>query len=201
MPLNPQANVFASAMSSLLSPDAGAALTAPVLGKRKQKEIRKMASQKKKKKDARLRVLERRAAMDKGLVVPTRGMVGERALRKTATRGVVALFNAVRAHQRTAQEAEESAASLASAERRRVADSSKEKFLAALRRGKEDKAGVTVTGKITVRGSTADDETVEEQGPSGRKKEGAEAPGGFLDEKLLLGAKMKDWDVSSDEEA
>ena len=31
---------------------------------------------------------------------------------------------------------------------------------------------MTVTGKITVRGSTADDETGEEQGPSGRKKEG-----------------------------
>eukprot|EP00941_MAST-03F_sp_MAST-3F-sp1_P000867 g867.t1 len=147
--------------------------------------------------------------MNKCLLVPTKGMQGERALRKTATRGVVALFNAVRQHQRRAEDLEEESVTLRAAERRKAQELSSQKFLAALKKGKVGKTGVTVgtSGSNNDANSSQttndDEEEIVEDEEEKRSYEGiaASAPGGFLDEKLLLGAKMKDWDKdSSDEE-
>mmetsp|Transcript_28422 Transcript_28422/g.28730 ORF Transcript_28422/g.28730 Transcript_28422/m.28730 type:complete len:157 (-) Transcript_28422:114-584(-) len=85
---------FASVISKILHQDTGNKI--PVLAKRKTAIMKEIESEKDEKKQFKRQRMERKEERDKHLVIPdhTTGDY-ERQLRRLATRGVIALFNAI----------------------------------------------------------------------------------------------------------
>ena len=91
-----------------------ARLTSPlqsaVLAKRRTAEMQLQAEDKQEKKAHRADVLARKAKRQRHMVIPSVATVPhERRLRRVATKGVVALFNAVRKYQMEQEEVEKAA--------------------------------------------------------------------------------------------
>ncbi|XP_035770317.1 RRP15-like protein [Neolamprologus brichardi] len=105
----------------------------------------------------------------------------EKALQRIATRGVVQLFNAVRKHQKTVQEKVKDAGGSDRKKAKILCSVSKKDFIDVLRR--ED-GGVRATGK------TEKDAVAAVEKPAWT----------VLRDDFMMGATMKDWDKSSDQD-
>ncbi|NWR52330.1 RRP15 protein, partial [Regulus satrapa] len=110
----------------------------------------------------------------------------ERNLQRTATRGVVQLFNAVRTHQK---EMEEKVKKVGGSERKRaklMSSVSKRDFIDVLRNMEGAKGGKNPAGKAT---KSKQGEVKSEEGPEWN----------ILRDDFMMGASMKDWDKESDD--
>ncbi|RVE62220.1 hypothetical protein OJAV_G00154960 [Oryzias javanicus] len=109
----------------------------------------------------------------------------ERALQRTATRGVVQLFNAVKKHQKTVDQQVKEAGSSERKKAKILSSFSKKDFIGALRRAEE---GGRVHGEGHARGKPEEGATpAAEQKPSWS----------VLSEDFMMEPSMKDWDKDS----
>jgi hypothetical protein len=100
-------SLFGATLQKLVRPAPSGGAGESVLSKRKTKELREIEQERRAAKKQRLERKLRKASKDQGLVEPALADVAfERELRKVATRGVVALFNAIQTHQASAQAAD-----------------------------------------------------------------------------------------------
>ncbi|POM72954.1 Hypothetical protein PHPALM_10250 [Phytophthora palmivora] len=99
----------------------------PILAKRTTARMREIASDKKETKTLRVSAAEKREREQKDMAVPDHTTaVQDRKLRMIATKGVVALFNAIEKHQHQSGKKEEK-------EDKKVKEMSKDKFLGLLK--------------------------------------------------------------------
>lgn len=90
---------FGDAMSKILQQNV-AEDAQPILAKRTTARMREISNEKKETKTARMSAAEKRAKEQKDVVIPDHTTaVQDRKLRMIATKGVVALFNAIQKHQ------------------------------------------------------------------------------------------------------
>ncbi|XP_027497152.1 RRP15-like protein [Corapipo altera] len=110
----------------------------------------------------------------------------ERNLQRIATRGVVQLFNAVRAHQKNIDEKMKKAGSSDRRRAKLLSTVSKKDFISVLRNMEGAKGGKN-DGKAT---KCKEGEVKSEEGPEWN----------ILRDDFMMGASMKDWDKESDGE-
>jgi len=181
---------FAAAMANVLAPSHTKKV--PALSKAKAKELKEMANEKTHGRKEEDRKAAKRRLLDKDLVEPTHlTATFEKTLRKTATRGVVALFNAIKTHQRNAGGKARESSSKANDKRM-----SKEKFLQMLQ-----KQGTSSTKSGTDRRKASKQQKIEtnkeaKQTEAGEMQadKGGKAGWDVLQDDMLLGATMRDWD-------
>lgn len=90
---------FGDAMSKILQQNV-AEDAQPILAKRTTARMREISNEKKEAKTVRMSAAEKRAKEQKDVVIPDHTTaVQDRKLRMIATKGVVALFNAIQKHQ------------------------------------------------------------------------------------------------------
>lgn len=159
-----ETNGFAGAMSLVLSQNIADSKT-PILAKRTTQLMRTIAESKSQHKVKKVTAEERRRQKEKNVVLPNyTTLAKDRQLRKIATKGVVALFNAITKHQQSANLQVES--KLKKQQQVEVKAMSKANFLNLLKDNTE-------------KASTSDWKV--------------------LDDKFMMGAKLKHWDQSEDE--
>uniref|UniRef100_A0A3Q2CR22 RRP15-like protein n=1 Tax=Cyprinodon variegatus TaxID=28743 RepID=A0A3Q2CR22_CYPVA len=107
----------------------------------------------------------------------------ERALQKTATRGVVQLFNAVRKHQKNTNEALKEVGGSERKKAKIISSISKKDFIGVLRRTEEEDG-------VPVKTENLPPPPAEEEKPAWS----------VLREDFMMEANMKDWDKNSDTE-
>jgi len=208
-----QPSTFSGALESLLekavesetAAEAGTLIMkdAPRPSAEEEEETAKLA--KKARAESRIAALQRKLFKNKDHKVPTfEGAEMESKLRKVATRGVVKLFNAIKAHQKSQSGGDDTT-------RKTTDEVTKKKFMdllkkqgdvkrqegeqdgekAAAQDGEEEKAlrsASAVARRAMLPKSSA-------------KKSSSSAPSWeVLRDDYLLGAKMKDWNKDSDEE-
>ncbi|XP_004569162.1 RRP15-like protein [Maylandia zebra] len=169
---------WAEAMAKIL----GKKTTSGILEKNKELEKMKAAErqeQLERKKQADEKKAWEQMCREKPDIVTDRET--EKALQRIATRGVVQLFNAVRKHQKTVQEKVKDAGGSDRKRAKILCSVSKKDFIDVLRR--ED-GGVRATGK-TEKAAVA---AVEKPAWT------------VLRDDFMMGATMKDWDKSSDQD-
>ncbi|KAG5176478.1 Rrp15p-domain-containing protein [Tribonema minus] len=167
--------------------------SAPVLAKRKTKAMKEMAEEAERKATLVAKRAERRAARAQQLVVPdVTSQDRERQLKKIATRGVVALFNAISQQQQRlrAAEGDDAAAAAAAASKKPG------------KRGRKDGAAAAVKtmSKAAFAGMMKGDDANPRGGGAGGVKGGAAGEGwSVLQDDYMMGSKvLKDWDQESD---
>ncbi|NXU50154.1 RRP15 protein, partial [Turnix velox] len=111
----------------------------------------------------------------------------ERNLQRTATRGVVQLFNAVRTHQKNIDEKVKSGGTSERKRAKLMSSVSKKDFINVLRNTEGAKGGRNSAGKAS---KSKQGEVKSEEGPEWS----------ILRDDFMMGASMKDWDKESDEE-
>ncbi|XP_014806783.1 PREDICTED: RRP15-like protein [Calidris pugnax] len=112
----------------------------------------------------------------------------ERNLQRTATRGVVQLFNAVRTHQKNIDEKVKRGGSSERQRAKLLSSVSKKDFIDVLRNMEGAKGKKNPAGKAT---KSKQGEVKSEEGPEWN----------ILRDDFMMGASMKDWDKESDGEA
>eukprot|EP00968_Pinguiococcus_pyrenoidosus_P024621 scaffold4873_cov208-Pinguiococcus_pyrenoidosus.AAC.1 len=171
------ADGFASALSKILSANIGDKKN-PVLAKRRTKRMKEILKEQEEKKARRAAAQARRDKKSSALKVPDFSAAEtERSLKKVATKGVVALFNAVAKYQHGVAGAGEKEADDGS----KMSDAAKARFMTLL------KTGITGGGKTDKR------QADEEAG-------GAKPKWGALQKDYLMGAGMKDWDKDDEDD-
>lgn len=201
-------DTFSRAVSRILgssgSLDVQGPHKAPILAGSKSLARRKEEEEERLRAERAARKL-RREMRQRGHIIPAkRGLdpgsdVREKALQRTATKGVVRLFNAVAKAQRQLKEAEE-----ISGNRYKAAKLGKASFLAELRKNRSSVISYknnTLDSEMT--GNNATDEVNEGDKP-GKGVEEREPGWDVLQDSftgLHGGNKMKDWDRKRDEEA
>ncbi|GLD97134.1 hypothetical protein PINS_up005817 [Pythium insidiosum] len=159
---------FGDAMSKILQQNVADAAQ-PILAKRTTARMREIMNEKKEIKQERMSAAEKRAKERKDNVVPSHASAAkDRTLRKIATKGVVALFNAIAKHQHQVGKPTEK-------EDKKVKELSKESFLGLLKSAKGDKEP-----------SASKTETAAS----------ANKTWSVLQDDYMMGAKMKDWDAA-----
>ncbi|KAJ2156157.1 pre-60S ribosomal particles component [Coemansia sp. RSA 552] len=119
-----EGDAFSAALASILDQDTSAT-SAPIMTKNRVRE-QQLREEKLNYRARKALLEERRAILDKDRVVPTmQGFDHERKLRKTATRGVIKLFNVVKAQQSELDELD----AVKTIESEKVSEMSKTKFL------------------------------------------------------------------------
>ncbi|DBA00197.1 TPA: hypothetical protein N0F65_007822 [Lagenidium giganteum] len=117
---------FGDAMSKILGQNVSEDAQ-PILAKRTTARMREIQNEKREAKTARLSATERRMREQKDMVIPDHTtVVQDRKLRMIATKGVVALFNAIEKHQHASGKKDEQ-------EDKKVKEMSKENFLGLLK--------------------------------------------------------------------
>ncbi|KGL87435.1 RRP15-like, partial [Charadrius vociferus] len=111
----------------------------------------------------------------------------ERNLQRTATRGVVQLFNAVRTHQKNVDEKVKKGGSSDRQRAKLLSSVSKKDFINVLRNMEGAKGSKNSAGKAT---KCKQGEVKSEEGPEWN----------ILRDDFMMGASMKDWDKESDGE-
>lgn len=183
---------MADAFSRILSqrlPEACA--DAPVLAKRKTKQMKEAEAERAEVKRLRLERIARRKVKEVGMHTPDhRDIEYERSLRRVATRGVVALFNAIAQHQHTSAAEEGSAAAgLQPAKTARdIKQLSKDNFLQMLKAPK----GGAAAGS----GASAEAQPVSSAAGSGGSTATKGASAWLRDDFMTMGRgkSIKDWD-------
>ncbi|NXA35425.1 RRP15 protein, partial [Eudromia elegans] len=112
----------------------------------------------------------------------------ERNLQRIATRGVVQLFNAVRAHQKNMDEKVKKAGKSERQRAKLMSSVSKKDFISVLRNMEGAKGNQNLSGKTA---KSKQGETKSEEGPEWS----------ILRDDFMMGASMKDWDKESDGES
>ncbi|KAL2084856.1 hypothetical protein ACEWY4_020374 [Coilia grayii] len=180
---NPNAG-WADVMAKILQKDTPNSKPV-ILQKNKQLEKRK--------EKAKQEMLERRKELDKrkawemiGRVKPdvVKDREMERSMQRTATRGVVQLFNAVRKHQKDVDEKVKEAGGSERKKAKILSSVSKRDFINVLR-GTEDTAEPAKTVKTEASEAAAAE---------------ARPAWSVLSDDYMMGASMKDWDKESDGE-
>ena len=154
---------------------------------------------KKKRQERRKKNLSMMFVPGKGTAEP-KAIEGERALRRIATRGVVALFNAIAAHQHEASKAGEGAVeSVGDGTKKGFVDNLKEKAV-----GKEEAGGsaaLAVSGPIARKKGSSAKVTAgdDDEGTAAKAKRKAHSESGskWLSDDYLMKNKLKDWDKDS----
>jgi len=200
--------IFASTMADILGRGGtgGNTRQGPVLSKRKAKELREMATERTDGNKKDVQQASKRTLLNKDLVQPTHLTANyEKSLRKIATRGVVALFNAIKTHQRSA----DTDSNRKGKKRKKGKDLTKESFLKMLKTSQKDEKkksrALNLTGSSTTPASAAVNQTEEptgdEAGTAEKKKKKSKGTGGWdvLQEDMLLGSTMRDWDKADEE--
>ncbi|CAI5731261.1 unnamed protein product [Hyaloperonospora brassicae] len=124
-------------MSKLLSQTVAEDVQ-PILAKRTTARMREIQSDKKEVKTARVSAAEKREREQKDMVVPDHTTAGkDRALRMIATKGVVALFNAIQKHQHASGKKEDTS------DTHKVKGMSKENFLGLLQASQQQQTAAT----------------------------------------------------------
>ncbi|CAI5678402.1 RRP15-like protein [Oreochromis niloticus] len=176
---NEDANTgWAEAMAKIL----GKKTTSGILEKNKELEKIKAAErqeQLERKKQADEKKAWEQMCREKPDIVKDRET--EKALQRIATRGVVQLFNAVRKHQKTVEEKVKDAGGSDRKKAKILGSVSKKDFIDVLRR---EEGGVRATGK------TEKDAVAAVEKPAWT----------VLRDDFMMGATMKDWDKSSDQD-
>lgn len=163
---------FGDAMSKILQQNV-ASDAQPILAKRTTARMREIMNEKKEIKKERVGAAEKRAKERKDNVVPSvMTAAKDRQLRKIATKGVVALFNAISKHQHQTGKVENK-------DDKKVKELSKENFLGLLK------------SAATQKGSSA----------SAAKAEPAKSSWSVLQDDYMMGAKLKDWDATHNNDA
>lgn len=122
---------FGDAMNKILQQNV-AEDAQPILAKRTTARMRAIQSEKKETKTAKLSAAERKQREQKDMVIPDHTtMVEDRRLRMIATKGVVALFNAIEKHQ--FQNAKKAVQVEKAKAEKQVKEMSKENFLGLLK--------------------------------------------------------------------
>uniref|UniRef100_A0AAZ1XZU0 RRP15-like protein n=1 Tax=Oreochromis aureus TaxID=47969 RepID=A0AAZ1XZU0_OREAU len=182
---NEDANTgWAEAMAKIL----GKKTTSGILEKNKELEKIKAAErqeQLERKKQADEKKAWEQMCREKPDIVKDRET--EKALQRIATRGVVQLFNAVRKHQKTVEEKVKDAGGSDRKKAKILGSVSKKDFIDVLRR---EEGGVRATGK-----------TEKDAVSSQMFVAAVEKPAWtVLRDDFMMGATMKDWDKSSDQD-
>ena len=180
-------DVISKILEKSLAPEKDAVLAKCKRSTKRKSEIQEERVLKKEKRDAK------KAILDKNHVIPTRSNAHtEVLLRKIATKGVVKLFNAVSAHQKSMSEKMKEAKTEAR-KSKAIEGVSKSSFLDFLKKDGEDKAKVKVENKKTVTKQevSSEDDASEEEGKSSWN---------VLRDDFMMGAKFKDWDKDDAEE-
>ncbi|KAJ0398569.1 hypothetical protein ATCC90586_010365 [Pythium insidiosum] len=161
---------FGDAMSKILQQNVADAAQ-PILAKRTTARMREIMNEKKEAKQERMSAAEKRAKERKDNVMPSHASAAkDRTLRKIATKGVVALFNAIAKHQHQVGKPTDK-------EDKKVKELSKESFLGLLKSAKNDKDSAASASKPEAAASTNKTWSV-------------------LQDDYMMGAKMKDWDAA-----
>ncbi|TMW59660.1 hypothetical protein Poli38472_004729 [Pythium oligandrum] len=156
---------FGDAMSKILQQNVGDDAQ-PILAKRTTARMREIMNEKKEVKKDRVSAAEKRAKERKDNVIPSHvTAVKDRQLRKIATKGVVALFNAIAKHQHQTGKTTEK-------EDKKVKELSKENFLGLL--------------KASSQKTAASD--------SSKPAPAAKSSWSVLQDDYMMSAKLKDWD-------
>mmetsp|Transcript_10368 Transcript_10368/g.20628 ORF Transcript_10368/g.20628 Transcript_10368/m.20628 type:complete len:387 (+) Transcript_10368:95-1255(+) len=185
-----------------------------ILSKTKTKEQKAIEAEEKDRRALKKKRQERRKKNLSVMFVPGKGTAepkaieAERALRRIATRGVVALFNAIAAHQHEVSKAGEGAVeSVGGSTKKGFVDNLKERAV-----GKEEAGGSTSlgltgpiarkkgsSGKEAVAKETAreDDDHGESTAPKAKRKAPSESGSKWLSDDYLMKSKLKDWDKDS----
>lgn len=202
-----QPSTFSGALESLLGKvDESQAPTnagnlilreAPKPTEEEEDEAAKLARQARA--ESRIAAIQRKLFKNKDHKVPTfEGAELESKLRKVATRGVVKLFNAIKAHQKSISGSDTTT-------RKATNEATKKKFMDSLKR----KGGVKESTESVDRAEVSDSEESEVPASvvrksivakSSAKKSSSTPSWEVLRDDYLLGAKMKDWNKESDEE-
>jgi len=179
--------VFAAAMANILNPSHK---KMPALSKTVAKQLKEMANDRTHGRKEEDKKAAKRRLLDKDLVVPSHVTATfEKTLRKTATRGVVALFNAIKSHQKSADTTRNSSSKTKANEKRL----SKEKFLQMLQNGNKSSSSATDRPKASKRTKkeTRDSEPMEPD--EEEEGNGGKAGWDVLQDDMLTGATMRDW--------
>lgn len=167
---------FGDAMAKVLAQTVGENISAPILAKRTTSQMRSIAAAKLEQKQSKVTALQKKKKEEKDLVIPSFQSTYEkdRKLRKIATKGVVALFNAISKHQRSFGDMDDS--SMKEKDKVKVKELSKENFLGLLKKSNAKTPS------------------------SGNTEEPTQAPQWKgLDSGFMMGAKMKDFDHSDED--
>uniref|UniRef100_A0A3P9JVN0 RRP15-like protein n=1 Tax=Oryzias latipes TaxID=8090 RepID=A0A3P9JVN0_ORYLA len=168
---------WAEAMAKILGKETTVSNSSILL---KNKELQKIKAAEREEQLIRKKQLDRKRTwemMFREKPDLVRDREAERALQRTATRGVVQLFNAVRKHQKTLDQQVKEAGSSERKKAKILSSFSKKDFIGALRRTEE---GGRVHGEGRTHGKP-------EEGPSWS----------VLRDDFMMGATMKDWDKDS----
>ncbi|XP_011483226.2 RRP15-like protein isoform X1 [Oryzias latipes] len=174
---------WAEAMAKILGKETTVSNSSILL---KNKELQKIKAAEREEQLIRKKQLDRKRTwemMFREKPDLVRDREAERALQRTATRGVVQLFNAVRKHQKTLDQQVKEAGSSERKKAKILSSFSKKDFIGALRRTEEG-------GRVHGEGRT-----------HGKPEEGAAAEQkpswSVLSDDFMMGATMKDWDKDS----
>mmetsp|Transcript_30902 Transcript_30902/g.100720 ORF Transcript_30902/g.100720 Transcript_30902/m.100720 type:complete len:300 (+) Transcript_30902:1-900(+) len=189
---------FANAMAKVLAQPVRSRL--PILASRRTAIMRAMDDAKAKEHAHKDSVQHQRELRERFRAVPDRNdvalIVRERKLRKIATRGVVAMFNAIRAAQKTARsEGQDELRVTAKAKHDEVKDKMQQSFLDMLRRaasGKAADAGSVVSAATTASGASGGSASATKRKAPAKSEDGS-STWAVLDDNLMLGASMKQW--------
>lgn len=180
-------NNFASTMQSLLMAPVPETGTGEVLsGRKKTPLVKELEEEQRRRKKAREASAARKELASVGLALPSVGTKElEKDLRKIATRGVVALFNAIRKHQYQQETADDSMISKSfsnhsgKAGEKRAADS--EAFMSLLKSESKSKA------------TDASSSTKPSASKKGAAPEASSSGWDVLRDDYMLGAKLRDF--------
>ncbi|KAF0695653.1 Aste57867_13547 [Aphanomyces stellatus] len=165
---------FADAMSKVLNQTVEEE-KAPILAKRVTSQMREISKDKKESSATKLSAKEKRAREEKDMVIPGPAtMASDKALRAIATKGVVALFNAIAKHQHGQQQQDGA---------KQIKSLSKDSFLGLLKQ--QGKKSATPAQEAAADSDDDDDK------PNWS----------VVQDDFMMGAKLKDWDKDDGEGA
>eukprot|EP01138_Halocafeteria_seosinensis_P006822 gb/GECG01006975.1/.p1 GENE.gb/GECG01006975.1/~~gb/GECG01006975.1/.p1 ORF type:complete len:247 (+),score=51.48 gb/GECG01006975.1/:1-741(+) len=186
-----ESSAFHGAVQKVLSRELHA--PNPVLAKRHTASLKASSADQKEKREAQKDIQTRKQRRRQNLVKPSVLQQGhERKLRRVATRGVVALFNAIRKHQKTASLTEEE----------------EDKLAFHKNKMEEQKSGFLDLLKSTERtleegNKQSSAKKSKKSAKKGKQDEGENKQWSVFKDDFMMGARAKDWnkpESDSDEE-
>lgn len=184
----------------------------PVLAKRRTAMMKSEAAQRHKRDDAVTAAKARKTSRRAHLADPAAAfsVVKEKELKRVATKGVVALFNAIRKQQRTAEGDGEKGVAAdpeeAAKRQKRAKVASKQSFLALLKQSTQSAGASAGAGEEVEKGEqgVVEDEDEDDdddplaataQPPARKSSSGRRKKWAALDDDFMHVAKVKDWDL------
>ncbi|ORZ35045.1 Rrp15p-domain-containing protein, partial [Catenaria anguillulae PL171] len=188
------------AIADILSSKPRASATAPILSRTAIE--RKLEEEKIEEKARKILAREHKLDYSKEHVLPSAAdLEYERKLRKVATRGVVKLFNAVRAAQHKVKVVKAKDASVIPSmdTKEKVVSTAKSTFMDILRRGNQPKTQSVLFNREPP-SEEAESAAAEKKSNGDKQAASGSSSWGVLDDGFMMDAKLKDWEQEDEDE-